>query len=1226
MDQESIVLDVDPRSVLSAIKQANQAVDGWEKGTVGAGERMQKSLERMSEMLIKLNDRSYNSMERLTQSIEKQAAAYGKTGVERLIADRDRLIKKLGDEQGMVDRVRAAYERMIEAEKKKGEHGGGIEELGSKFKEFIENPIAGVKEAAGGLLEKLGPIGGAIAAGAGAFTAFAAAGYEAAKSLGEYGVQVRDVEVRTGLSAKEVGQFGFAARAAGQDVSVFERMMRGLTQAVMDNSTEGEKARGWLTKFGVDLAEVRDGSASTAEVLEKIAEGLEHSGNEWERKKAALDLFKRAGIETLPVLMELNENLKIAREQGFGPNEADIARFIEYQRQVTILETKWEGLKRTFKEGLVIEVNFAGNAAKWLWDHLPGGVDLDDKKWEREMQLADDIRRANAARGKWGTYPLTGVQDLMRKRMQALEGLDPFAAFGPAEGQRDYRSPEVRQKLEQAAEYQREIEQYQQGLAKSAEDERKARRTAADDAVRRYEAERNKDPEYRLKQAEQELAKLARPQIGVSSEEDVEKYRAAEQRVEQLKALIEHTQKLREEETRLEAFEKQMYQKDMDPVARIFAERDELVKAGADWNRATAAAISGADVVLKKQEEEQSKRWQELTMKAAADSGKFWDKQWEEVYKEATARGKQVFEDLKQQVAQVRADLARSDEETFGRMRAAGAHAERVLGIAGGRDDLATLREQLAIRQAVREQELAIKEQHDAIYDVDRERFNAEIENLQDRYEYEEKILELKRREFDEVERTAQSLAHTLLTNPGDFGKQLASTLHEAILKPITEGIGSMMARAITPLIFGSDGQGGIAGIFRGIFGGGKQDPMKAATDLNTAVTAQNSAAIASLTAVMAAVMGMGAPAIAAPSGIPGGISLPTISIPAPTGGVSGSIGAGVPVSIPAAPGGAGVASVGASPADILNLPAMHSAASINPLGMILGANQRGGTSGIYSMFTKEGFSRTLSSLRGAVWSQQAWDASDSSFWGGVQGIAKSPAAGAAGMMLAMNGLFGSSRGTWGGIAQSTAGGALIGEQIGGPLGAAIGAGAGFLAGLGEKLFGVESPENEAKRLVKQIYSISIDTAMARKIVSIAQQKYANHVSIAVRDPEVRKMLQLYAEGTGQKFPLSATTPVGGSLVEQGGRLYQQASYVNGVPYSFQSSLPVLGGLGAGNVYPNPGGPVTSGGGGVNLALNINGQPITPEFVTDQAMAAQGSSYYRTQQSANMQVPGLMVS
>ena len=110
----------------------------------------------------------------------------------------------------------------------------------------------------------------------------------------------------------------------------------------------------------------------------------------------------------------------------------------------------------------------------------------------------------------------------------------------------------------------------------------------------------------------------------------------------------------------------------------------------------------------------------------------------------------------------------------------------------------------------------------------------------------------------------------------------------------------------------------------------------------------------------------------------------------------------------------------------------------------------------------------------------------------------------------------------------------------------------------------MESPENEAKRLVKQIYNISIDNSMAQKIVAVAQQKYASHVSIAVRDPDIRKMLQLYAEGTGQKFPLSATTPVGGSLVEQGGNLYQQASYVNGQPYTFQSSLPVLGGFSTG--------------------------------------------------------------
>ena len=48
------------------------------------------------------------------------------------------------------------------------------------------------------------------------------------QSLGEYGTRVKDAELRTGLTAKEVGQFGFAARAVGQDISIVERLMRGM--------------------------------------------------------------------------------------------------------------------------------------------------------------------------------------------------------------------------------------------------------------------------------------------------------------------------------------------------------------------------------------------------------------------------------------------------------------------------------------------------------------------------------------------------------------------------------------------------------------------------------------------------------------------------------------------------------------------------------------------------------------------------------------------------------------------------------------------------------------------------------------------------------------------------------------------------------------------------------------------------------------------------------------
>lgn len=131
-----------------------------------------------------------------------------------------------------------------------------FEGFGEKIKQFIESPLAGAKSAVTSLLTAMGPFGGAIAAGVTVLTGIALAGFEAAKSLGEYGVRIRDVELRTGLTAKEVGQFGFAARAAGQDSTSFERRpaqleMRGLSEAADDTSKEGEKARTTLQRIGV---------------------------------------------------------------------------------------------------------------------------------------------------------------------------------------------------------------------------------------------------------------------------------------------------------------------------------------------------------------------------------------------------------------------------------------------------------------------------------------------------------------------------------------------------------------------------------------------------------------------------------------------------------------------------------------------------------------------------------------------------------------------------------------------------------------------------------------------------------------------------------------------------------------------------------------------------------------------------------------------------------------
>ncbi len=224
-------------------------------------------------------------------------------------------------------------------------------------------------------------------------------------------------------------------------------------------------------------------------------------------------------------------------------------------------------------------------------------------------------------------------------------------------------------------------------------------------------------------------------------------------------------------------------------------------------------------------------------------------------------------------------------------------------------------------------------------------------------------------------------------------------------------------------------------------------------------------------------------------------------------------------------------------------------------------------------------------------------------------------------------------------------GGALTGAGIGTMIlpgiGTAIGAGVGAAAGAAisgaEDLLGIQSPQEKVVSDAKSIYQINLsaNSGTVKQIVSVAQSQYGGNIAVAMRSPSVRQLLMLYAESTGQKTSLSGSTPYAGSLVEQGGGLFQQSTYQDGTAHQYASNIPTLGGIASGT-YPTPGGPNTSGGTGATyLSMNVSGsdaanfmtgQFVTPQFVTDQAMAAQYSSYGRTQQSANMQVPGLTVA
>jgi hypothetical protein len=152
-----------------------------------------------------------------------------------------------------------------------------------------------------------------------------------------------------------------------------------------------------------------------------------------------------------------------------------------------------------------------------------------------------------------------------------------------------------------------------------------------------------------------------------------------------------------------------------------------------------------------------------------------------------------------------------------------------------------------------------------------------------------------------------------------------------------------------------------------------------------------------------------------------------------------------------------------------------------------------------------------------------------------LSAIGKSNAALMGGAMLAMAGL---QRGGTSGLAMTTAGGALIGFKFGGPLGAAIGASAGAVAGL-VRLF-VKGAQEKAREKIKATYGVDIrDKNVLKQIVDIAKQGFGGNLDMAIRSPQIRDLVELYALSTGQSASGMPATmrPVG--LLQQGGSLFQ---------------------------------------------------------------------------------------
>ena len=853
---ERVILEAEDQ-VTPVVGQANAGLDSFEKKAESAHGKV-----------IRITDQTRSSIQRLIASLEKQAEIYGKSGVDRLISQRDQLLQRYAKEPAAIDAITKSYEKMIAVEEKAAREAAvakaakeaeealrsqseAIKSFGDRVGQFMENPLQGARGAVSSVLSSLGPFGMGVMAGATALVGFGVAAFEAAKSLGAYGTQVKDAELRTGLTAKEVGQFSFAAKAMGQDISIVERLMRGLSQAADDNSREGEKARATLQRMGIDLHTAAGEMKPTSDILIEISEGLNKLPEGLQRDAAAMDLFKRVGIEAIPFMTELNHNLHIAHEEGFGPTEEDVRRFQEYQREVSVLETKWDALVRKFKEGLVITVSFVGKGVDWFLNNVGTAGDEDRQRREEEQarQDAEQIRRV-------GGYGASMSRSAHRSLQRQMEGLAPGIMQDRDLIQRQIAEMQTEQqnlvgnfgwvqavapteeeqgRMRKAADIQKQIEQLQQTL------------DAAEQATRRTDLRAGKEETDRLrarffgthegmekaysdakKDVEKYQKELFEPEKPLTKTEVLDlsgKLRTAQGTEARWKAALDAekngTEQLKEFRREAAEFEKKGDEAELSAIEKIYYQRDLLLKQAAQV-KATEADIAAirksadeqASVIMQKSWEEFEKYDQKRNAERSKEitglllPSKEQLKEWGDIFG-ARERIEDIGVEAQREVLRRRATRGAKAAET----------PEEGYRI---RVDLAVQLAEIEVAR-IQKEDSAAKRMEMAAHaqkDLYTELAQAQDELNDKRAAAEQKRTEELQRQVDEIQKVSSGLLHTLFTKPGDFPKQLGSTIREAVLKPVTEGIGGMIGSAVHPLIYGSDGQGGIAGMFHGAFGG----------------------------------------------------------------------------------------------------------------------------------------------------------------------------------------------------------------------------------------------------------------------------------------------------------------------------------------------------------------------------------------------------------------------
>jgi len=229
-----------------------------------------------------------------------------------------------------------------------------------------------------------------------------------------------------------------------------------------------------------------------------------------------------------------------------------------------------------------------------------------------------------------------------------------------------------------------------------------------------------------------------------------------------------------------------------------------------------------------------------------------------------------------------------------------------------------------------------------------------------------------------------------------------------------------------------------------------------------------------------------------------------------------------------------------------------------------------------------------------------------------------------------------------GNLGESIAGGAVagygVGSMIGGPIGGAIGAGAGALFGGIAELFGLgRDPVEKVREKIKSYWGLDVSSnSVLEQIWELIKGNYKGNIDLAMPSPEIRHILEMYAQMTGQPWRGRNTPGLNVSLLQRNGSLSFGAS-TSDLGALVNGGWTSAGGIGGG-VVSNPasnGAPVVLKASlsldGATAAAFLQGQAVeamgnNPRAVGSAVNASYASNYGRRENYASATEPGLVTS